>query len=298
VKIALVYWDMKFALEFVDWDNDPEDVETIASFLKALIVRNKKPKWNIVMIINPLRYHIVHEGLLEAGFADIQKLTWCKSDAQVMQGVTTRWVSADETIIVAHVGQRGTVAEAQLNFDPNPLKRYNWFLGPTQKTKLRNELGQPVNVYEKPPWLAEFIGSHYVKPGDTCIVLGAGAGGDVKGLVNLGCDVIAFENDERQIVPLIADLINYEPKGSNKVLKMTDIGGHLQKSKLYDDAKKSGYKTPDEDAVVEEEKPKKHKKRKHSEVEDKPEEAPPAKDAKIEDAPAMDPADPKDEDPK
>ena len=289
---------MKFALEFVDWDNDAEDAETIASFLKALIVRNKKPKWNIVMIINPLRYHIVHEGLLEAGFADIQKLTWCKSDAQVMQGVTTRWVSADETIIVAHVGQRGTAAEAQLSFDPNPLKRYNWFLGPTQKTKLRNELGAPVNVYEKPPWLSEFIGSHYVKPGDTCIVLGAGAGGDVKGLVNLGCDVIAFENDERQIVPLIADLINYEPKASNKVMKMTDIAGHSQKSKKYDDAKKSGYETPDEDAVEEKEKSKKHKKRKQLDEPPKTEEAPPAKEAKVEETPGMDPEDPKDGDAK
>ena len=217
---------MVFGLGHVAWDQDPEDVNQLMEIMKAMAMRNTMDKWNVVLIINPLRYHVVHEALGRAGFNDIQKLTWCKSNAQTMDGTTLRFTAADETIVVAHYGLRHSASDCQVKFDNDPTRRFSWFIGPTQKTKLRHQSssGAVVNVYEKPPWLAEFLAGHYVKPGDTCVVFGAGAGGDVKGLLNLGCDVIAFENDEQQQVAFIAEMMDYEPcKSPDTMLQMHDI---------------------------------------------------------------------------
>lgn len=290
IFLALIYMDMKFGLEFADWDTNPEDEETLTGFLKAMATRNLKSYWNIVLIVQPLRCEIVHDALKAVGFRDIQQLTWCKGDAQVMQGITSRWVSATETIIVAHYGTRVSASDAQLAFDPNPLKRYNWFIGPTQKTKLKHleSGGEVVNVYEKPPWLAEFVAGHYVKPGDTCLVFGAGAGGDVKGLLNLGCDVIAFENDKRQMTALCAELMNYEPAISNKVLKMNEVNECIQKAAQYDKAVKRGYHTEDYDSPEEEPAAPKTSKKRKRETKPGDNDSPKAKEPKPDDEPAKD----------
>ena len=51
----------------------------------------------------------------------------------------------------------------------------------------------------------------YLTPGDTVIVAGSGAGGEVLGLLALGAHVIGSENDLRQYMGLDALMISWSP---------------------------------------------------------------------------------------
>ena len=51
---------------------------------------------------------------------------------------------------------------------------------------------------EKPEYVAKWILRRLTKPGDTVIIAGFGAGGDVRGALNAGCNVYAIEQDLKQ----------------------------------------------------------------------------------------------------
>jgi hypothetical protein len=51
---------------------------------------------------------------------------------------------------------------------------------------------------QKPPYLAEYFGTHYCQPNANVVALGSGAGGDVQGLMNSGFKVHGIEQDQRQ----------------------------------------------------------------------------------------------------
>jgi hypothetical protein len=67
-----------------------------------------------------------------------------------------------------------------------------------------------VNQHETPSYVAKWFGNAYTHPNDWVIVCGAGAGGDVRGFLQAGCNVVAIEKDPEQYKFLCDSLAIYE----------------------------------------------------------------------------------------
>ena len=79
----------------------------------------------------------------------------------------------------------------------DPLQRHNIIIGPKMGKRAVDVDEKEINVCEKPAYLSEWILRKLTKPGDTVVVAGFGAGGDLRGALNAGCNVLAIEQDVR-----------------------------------------------------------------------------------------------------
>ena len=90
---------------------------------------------------------------------------------------------------------------AQFSLSKNPVERQNIIMGPSKRVLSKNAQGKAINIHEKPDWLAEAILAQYTKPGQWIVVGGFGAGGEVRGALNAGLNVVAIENDTGPVWP-------------------------------------------------------------------------------------------------
>ena len=108
-----------------------------------------------------------------------------------------------EHLLVGFFGGRNNVPWL---FGPNTYDRHNLLVGPNVNARLMNDQA-PVNRHEKPAWITRLLAASFCSPGDTVLVLGAGAGGDAVGLLAAGMNVIGLENDPAQF-PFLSGRIN------------------------------------------------------------------------------------------
>jgi len=72
--------------------------------------------------------------------------------------------------------------------------------GPAKLTcyKTGANIGCPINPNESPRWLIRKLLAHVMRPGDTVLIAGTGAGGDVLGCVEAGWGCTGVESDAGQ----------------------------------------------------------------------------------------------------
>ena len=88
-------------------------------------------------------------------------------------------------------------------------------MGPSKRVLTKRiGSGAPINIHEKPDWLAEELLSQYTRPGQWIVVGGFGAGGDVRGALNAGLNVVAIENDPEQFLATVAHMRNFVPESN------------------------------------------------------------------------------------
>jgi hypothetical protein len=130
----------------------------------------------------PGQYAMFEKVLLEHGYESPHSFTWYKSNQNVKG---TNFPNRE--------------AASEWNVSRNPMKRHNIIIGPSLKMYWKKDgTEEPLNLYEKPGWVAGEIAVDHLKPGSTVVVPGAGAGGTVTGLLNRGMNVYAFERDPDQ----------------------------------------------------------------------------------------------------
>ena len=76
--------------------------------------------------------------------------------------------------------------------------------------------GGVVNPTQKPSYIASELAKAFLAPGSTVVVVGAGAGGSVEGFISAGMNVVAFENDIRQVEALRQIWTGYESAHAEK----------------------------------------------------------------------------------
>ena len=115
---------------------------------------------------------------------------------------------------MAIVAFHGDVSTAvwYLNMPMDPLQRHNIIIGPKMGKRAVDTAQVEIKPCEKPAYLAECILRRLTKPGDTVIVTGFGAGGDLKGALNAGCHVLVIEQDTRQFNAVKRMLPMFKPK--------------------------------------------------------------------------------------
>ena len=103
-------------------------------------------------------------------------------------------------------------------------------MGPPKRVLSKNAQGEDMNMVEKPDYLASNFFSWFAKRGQWLIVAGFGAGGDVRGAVDAGMNVVAFEADTQQYLVTIADMRTFVLKDDLIMLVTTELLSKAQKA--------------------------------------------------------------------
>lgn len=140
--------------------------------------------------------------LLEAQYK-VNPVFWYKNDQNVV-GDNKDLTYAVEMLLIGF--KRGTGSEAVAMMDKDPTKRHNLIQGPALHTMSRYADGSVVNPHEKPEYIAKWVVDRYVMPRDWVVIVGAGAGGDARGYIKAGVNVVLIENDPKQYEFLCANM--------------------------------------------------------------------------------------------
>lgn len=180
---------------------------------------------------------MIQELLKNHQFTLISPITWYKNDQNYVGGQDA-FTFATETLVCARKIRRQG-ASLYVNMDKNPVKRHNIIIGPTQSSKdyLKDENGRKINPCQKPTYLFKTFLGWFARPGDTVVIVGTGAGGEVQAAIEFGVNVKGFETDDRQIKALAGHL--------------TTVEFQMKKSVRADKLKKKQHAAAAEDLLVE-----------------------------------------------
>ena len=140
-------------------------------------------------------------ALAEQHVANIEIMAWYKVDANKANPVHMRTPALEHLVFGAHSFRAGG---GELDLPIDPKDRHNLIMGPGVRSLALAADKKPINVCEKPEWLAEALVKGWMPPGSTVLVVGAGSCGDVRGLLNAGMNVVALEGDPRQYAAAVA----------------------------------------------------------------------------------------------
>ena len=147
--------------------------------------------------------HIVKEAMTERNYQNLQQVYWYKPGHYV-EGPIHRLTPACGDIIT--IGFLPRAEAITWNVSDNPRERHNFVSIPSVLTLAKDSAGNPINVTEKPPALAAHLCSMFCQKGATILVVGTGAGGCVKGMLQAGFNVVGVENDEKQFNQLFSEM--------------------------------------------------------------------------------------------
>ena len=205
--------DLKYGLKVAPWDQAPHSMDELLKILQGFKFATNSPVHTVILWVEMGQLGPVR-ALLEsqdAGYTNVQALFWYKPDMNVVGPVYKR-TPAVEVCLIALKGRVGDFGP-QFNLSKDPVQRHNHIMGPSKRvlTKRIGGDGEPINIHEKPDWLAEALLSQYTRPGQWIVVGGFGAGGDVRGALNAGLNVVAVENDPDQFHATVAHMRNFVP---------------------------------------------------------------------------------------
>lgn len=215
--VDVLYWDATCGLTNEPWDIVLDNEETIVNAITQARLNNKN-LFTLIAIVTAKQVPIFLHALEVLGFQDVDLLYWMKMTVNSGYQIppNQRTVAATETIITARStfhGRHTALTPAAFERDPADIKaKYNFFIGPDEMTKLKRPEGGIANVYQKPTWLSSYLTKPYVLPGSNVVVFGAGVGGDVMGLLDIKCNVLAIEKDTVMYGRLVGNMRNYEPR--------------------------------------------------------------------------------------
>ena len=180
------------------WDRDPPSEQSLTRLLRGMLfLQGTRSLITVVLWCNPFELGLVKKVMTEMDFKHYQVLTWYKSGFNQVSGPACTFLPATELAIIAFHGNVSSASQ-YLTMPNDPLQRHNIIIGPRMGKRALDLLGSEINPCEKPAYLAEWILRKITKPGDTVVVAGFGAGGDLRGALNAGCNVFAIEQDARQ----------------------------------------------------------------------------------------------------
>jgi hypothetical protein len=190
-----VDWDIRFTMEEFD------------TLLRQFEAIQKAASWFVCFMCDPSQMGEIMDALKEQGYVYITPFYWIK-EGHTKVGTTTTLTPAVECMVVARKQRRGDAAYT--NMDENPTLRYNYLVSPPQRTLLKDAAGEVINITQKPPAVSAKILSMFAPPNKPILVVGTGAGGEVKGCIETGFSVIGLDKDRRQVEGLQRHLLTLQ----------------------------------------------------------------------------------------
>ena len=196
-----MYNDTPFGYQLFPHD-EQISVHTLTEQSKQFDAINTKGVhvWMVIHKIDDT--HIVKEAMTERNYQNITQVYWYKPGHYV-EGPVHRLTPAVEIITIGFLPRSDAIT---WNVSDDPRQRHNFVAIPSVLTLAKDSAGNPINVTEKPPALAAYLCSMFCQKGATILVVGTGAGGCVKGMLEAGFNVVGVENDEKQYNQLFSEM--------------------------------------------------------------------------------------------
>ena len=205
-------------MSLADWDaHTPTEDELVTLLRGFLFLKSGENLVSVVLWVNLVETGLVKKVLTELNFKHIQSLTWYKSGFNTVSGPACTFLPATEVAIIAFHGDI-KMAVHSINMPSDPLQRHNIIIGPKMGKRAVDVDEKEINVCEKPAYLSEWILRKLTKPGDTVIVAGFGAGGDLRGALNAGCNVLGIEKCIRQFTAVKRMLPLFQPRSDMRMV--------------------------------------------------------------------------------
>ena len=133
----------------------------------------------------------------------MQHLFWYKGSKHTAPAQVRSYVSTVEMMTIGFFPNK---ASAGWSVDVDPRKRHNFIQQAGPRVYVKTTSGEVLNQAQKPRFLMNKMVSEHVPLGGNVLVVGAGAGGDVMGALDAGCNVVAVESNALQYSYLQATL--------------------------------------------------------------------------------------------
>ena len=133
----------------------------------------------------------------------MQHLYWYKGREHTAPAQVRSYVNAVEMMTIGFFPNKST---AGWSVNKDPRKRHNFIQQSGPRSYVKTISGEVLNQAQKPRFLMNKIVSEHVPLGGNVLVVGAGAGGDVMGALDAGCNVVAVESNKLQYSYLQATL--------------------------------------------------------------------------------------------
>jgi hypothetical protein len=197
--------DLPYGVTKEIWDIEPTR-EWIAQVLNQISAINQCGEaYTAFWWCHYTHMGMLHDVLTANKHSSIVPFYWHKSGFNVV-GHYKAYLSSVETAIVSYYG--GITKAPHGNMSKNPTLRHNFTEGPhVTKKRLSIKDHKVLNETEKPQWVAKALGMRHWLPQSTVVVIGAGSGGDLLGLIGAGLNVIGIEPDPRQFFELQAAVL-------------------------------------------------------------------------------------------
>jgi hypothetical protein len=210
---AALVSDLPYGIGAEAYDQQgPPTCKQVSDILAEFIFLNTGDFYVALFFVGEKEIGVVSEALTQKGFTP-QPLFWYKVDLNTA-GDPGRWTQAVECAVLGILSTSAGSRNVQMSHPRDPTCRHNIVHGPALHKLSKNYCADGVRVinqHEKPEYVVQAMLGPYIKPGDTVIVGGSGAGGEVRGLLALGVHVIGFENDETQWRALNALMTSWSP---------------------------------------------------------------------------------------
>lgn len=217
--VELVLFDTPYGLKVAPWDDKPLSPEDLKTILDQVTAVNKAASsvvalwahWETLPSYVPILKHSYYSN-------DVTPVVWYK-DNQNVAGRPDQMTFAWEVFLTGRMKSSSDKNMTTCHLSKNPLQRHNHITGPTLSKYRKNDKQEKINVHEKPTYLSRWLAERFTDPGDWVLVIGAGAGGEVFGCLEHGCNIVAIEKDPVQAKELIAALTIYDVELRQKNVK-------------------------------------------------------------------------------
>ena len=203
-QLGMIIMDTPYDLLPAEWDHQINEDE-LMSILAQFQVSQKQHNYACCAVFyhKPRDTHIVWTALEKKGFQEMQHLFWYKGEEHTAPAQVRSYVNSVEMMTIGFFPNR-SAAGWQVELDPR--KRHNFIRTHGPRNYVKTVKGEVLNQAQKPRVLMNKLVSTHVPIGGNVLVVGAGAGGDVIGALDAGCNVVAVESNPLQYSYLQATL--------------------------------------------------------------------------------------------
>ena len=201
---AMFIYDSPYGLLNEQWDHQIT-VEEVVTIVGQFVVSQATFNHPCVAVVyhKPRDTDIIMTALEQHKYQQFQHLFWYKGRDHATPTPVRSYTNSVEMLTLGFFPDART-PYCDMNTDPR--KRHNYINTPPPADMVKNTDGKYVNPTQKPRAILRKLVKNHVRPGDTVLVVGAGAGGDVLGCLDADVNVVAVESDKLQYEYLRATL--------------------------------------------------------------------------------------------
>lgn len=219
---AMFVYDSPYGLLNESWDHQIT-VEEVVNIIGQVVVSQRTFNHPCVAVVyhKPRDTDIILTALEKHKFQQFQHIYWYKGKQHSTPTPVRSYTNSVEMITL---GFFPDIKKTKWNMDKDPRKRQNIIRASTPSDMVKDTSGKVVNPTQKPRAIMRKIIEHHLVDGDTVLVVGAGAGGDVLGCLDAGVNVVAVESDPWQYGYLQATLEKENERSEGGVVSEPDDG--------------------------------------------------------------------------